>query len=572
MRAAVPLAVLLLLSATPLALASEKCVAPVADRFEALPGLPGLPAGWTALLALDESRLPAIPRVVASGPHGLCEVTADAAAFARLAGVTRPEDRAALAVATAFPDHLGLPEVRELVLDGGIARVQTWSAKDGLVVDWVVDLASLRADFVVAAVGVGSFPAPEHGFEGWHPWVGFSSDYVRGLENGALITKTMFQVLPDGKQFKLTYMTQNYASEAQADQYALDYAAASLAIWTIENQQWGFASADPDGTYDITMDGCSCIFAGNNVNIHVHAKLESLFTLFNPPLSYPTFQHFYRIVIGHEWHHHLQYSINQWALGNYLTEGGARFSETVFEPEGAHGPNTIQYLPNSNGFSNMMLTTNVAPTGRSYDLGLFWGFLHGANGGIATIKKVYQEARNGGDLYAVITRALATSPGAHDSFEAVWREFAVSTYTKNFTWGGQDGTSNARDWGLYLPTARREAMDAPAPVLARKEGTVTTRGIVLVRVPFDADPMYTQYAGDQDILARWAWQTPTGPMLRPAGLTYTIADGPVSDPVLLLVRGPQVPDDVFERVIGNGKYQALVEAPGEAAPVPPLPV
>lgn len=556
------LAAALLVATVPLATASERCSAVEADRLEPLATLPGLGSNWVALLAFDEDRIPAIPSVVAQGPAGLCAVTGNVAGFARIAGITAPEDRAALAIAASFPDQLGIPEVRSLRIADGKAHATSWSAKDGLVADWTVDLATLRADFVVTDVAQGAFA---EGFEGWHPWVGFSSQYLRDLENGALVTKTLFQPLPDGKQFRLTYFTENYASEAQADQYAADYAAAALAIWTIENQQWGFVSGDPDGTYDIRMDGCSCISGGFNVAIRVHAKLEDLYTLFNPPLSYPTVQHFFRVVIGHEWHHHLQYSINQWALGNYLTEGGARFSETIFEPEGAHGPNTITYLRNANGFSNVMLNPNASPTTRTYDYGLFWGYLYSTNGGIPLLREVYEESTQGGSLYDVVTRALNNVPGgAHATFDEANAGFALAMYGKDFVWGKADG-SQPRQWGAYLPDVKREPMSMTG-IVGRGEGTVAQRGAMFVDVPLDSDPIATQYGGDGALHARWAWTTPTGIMARPAGLVYVIEDGPVSKPALVLTRGPTVPNDAGQRVFGAGKFQAVVEGLGEVLP------
>jgi hypothetical protein len=555
-RAPLLLAAMLLLATAPLALAADRCTPAQGDRFESLPGLPGLPAGWLPLLALDESRLPPVPSVAASGPGGVCALTQDVGAFARAAGVRSPEALASLAIAAAFPDQFGIPEVRSLRIADGIAHAETWSPKDGVVADWIVDLATLRADFVVRAVGIGPYEAE---VEGWHVWPGLTSQQVRDLENGALATKVRMVPLPDGKAFRLTYFTQFYSSEAQADQYAQDYADASLAIWTIQNQQWGFASGDTDGVYDIKMDGCSCISGGFNVNIRVHAKLEDLITLLN--LQYPTNQHFYRVVIGHEWHHHLQYTINQWALGNYLTEGAARFSETIFEPEGAFGPKTIQTLPNANGFANMLLTTNVAPTGRTYDFGLFWGYMYAHNGGIPFLKKLYQESKLGGDLYAVVDRTLAAmADPEHATFNEAWAAFAVALYEGNFVWGLADG-SQPRDWGTYLPKVRMEAMNHPAPGVAIAEGDAVLRGIRFYRVPTTSDLVATSYGGDGALLARWVWDTPSGTMVRPAGAAYLIQDGPIGDPALVIVRGPTVPNDLGQRAFGAGKFKAVVGAP-----------
>lgn len=559
MRAVLLTALVIVVATAPAALASERCSGVAADRFEPLAAAPGVPGGWAPMLALDDSRLPAIPRLVAAGPGGVCEVTRDPARFAAIAGITDPAERAALAVGSAFPDQLGVPEVRSLAIEGGLARVGTWSAKDGVVADWVVDLATLRADFVVRAVAQGGYA---EGFEGWHVWPGFASETLRAMEAGTLATKVKLQPLPNGAQFRLTYFTQFYASEAQADQYANDYAAAALAIWNIENGQWGFTSGDADNTYDITMDGCSCIYGGFNVNIHVHAKLESLYTLFNPPLAYPTKQHFFRVVIGHEWHHHLQYTINQWAIGNVLTEGGARFSETVFEPEGAHLPTTITYLRNANGFSDIMLNPNVSPTSRTYNFGLFWGFLWSTNSGVDMLKKVYQEADNGGQLYDVVNRALAAVPGDHDTFDAAHKDFALAMYKKSFVWAKADG-SEPRDWGLYLPPAKREAIASPGGV-GRAEANVVARGIVLLSAPTD-ETFLGEVASDSALNPRWVAAKPSGVTAQPAA-GAVVVEGPLSDPVLLLARTAPVPNDPGARVVGAGKAQVAVQLVGEAVP------
>lgn len=565
------LAAALLLLATSPALASEACAPVRADRLEALASLPGLPEGWLPFLALDDSRLPPIPRVAASGPTGLCDLTADVAGFARAAGVHDPFQLATLAAAVSYPDQLGIPEPRSPSLEGGIARLTTWSAKDGLLADWTIELATLRTDFVVTAVGVGAAP-PEHGFEGWHPWVGFSSQYLRALDAGALASKQLLVPNGDGTTWRFTYFTQNYASEAQADSYAAMYGDAGKAIYAVEVGQWGFASGDPDKVLDVTMDGCSCIFGGFNVNIHVHAKLEDLIRALN--LQYPSNQHFYRIVIGHEWHHHLQYSINQWKLGSVLTEGGARFSETVFEPEGAFGPKTIQYLPNANGFSNVVLNTNLGLGSRTYDFGLFWGYLYSADGGITVLREVYEEANNvpgSSDLGVpqAVTRALKNvSEPLHDTFYEAYADFAVQMYKKSFVWGKADG-SEPRDWGLYLPAVRQQEFQQHAEGAANLwEGLVAFNGLLFGRVQRE-DPLLTHYAGDGALVARWVWTTPGAVMVRPAGLVYVLQDGPVLDASLVLLRGPAVPNDVGQKLVGTGKFRAAVGAPFEVAP--PLP-
>ncbi|HEV8361229.1 MAG TPA: hypothetical protein VGR28_12325, partial [Candidatus Thermoplasmatota archaeon] len=464
MRAlALLLATLMLATALPLSMASPACAPARADRFEPLERVAGLPADWSPLLALDDSRLPAIASVAAQRGDVICSVSGDLPAFVAAAGPFAPADLAALVAATSFVDVVGVGEPLTVDIEGRFAHVQTWSGPDGLVVEWAIDLGALTAQFEVVAVGLGEHVSD---LEGWHPWVGFTDRDLAPPALGPLATKVLLAPNADGSQFRITYFTQNYLSEAQADSYAAKYAAAAQAIWSIEVGQWGFTSADADNTYDITADGCSCIFSGNNVNIHIHPKLEDLYTLFSPPLSYPTPDHFYRVVIGHEFHHHLQYSINQWALGSALTEGGARFSETAFEPFGAFGPNTITYLNNANGFSNVMLNPGTPVGSRTYDLGLFWGYLYSQDGLIPLLKRIYQEAdvvAGGADgIPNAVSNALAAFPGPHDTFDEAYHDFALQMYKKSFVWGKPDG-SEPREWATYLPDVAMTPFQGAGP-------------------------------------------------------------------------------------------------------------
>lgn len=535
----------------------EECATASYDRYEVLETLPGLPSGWTPMLGWDASRIPAIPSVLASGVGGICDLTQDLGAFVDRAGPSEGVDLAALAASTSHPDQLGIPQPRSMEVIGSQARLQTWSEKDGLVVDWTVDLETLDARFVVVAVGTGDVKSD---LEGWHPWVGFSTETLEAFGSpAAASTKTLLAANADGSQWKITYFTQNYASEAQADAYGAAYAQAAQDIHAIEVGQWGFSSVDLDNVYDITVDGCSCIFAGDNVNIHIHPKLEDLFALFNPPLQYPSNQHFYRSVIGHEWHHHLQWSIQEWALGDALIEGGARFAETVFEPEANHQPRSIHYLNNINGFSSMMSSPNTMISQRAYNFGLFYGFVYSVDGGIPLLKRIYEESLNvaGGDNTAIpdaVSRALDDFPGPHDTFDEAYADFALQMYKKSFVWAKADG-ADPRDWGLFLPPVSHVAFSlgqATAGAVNLLEANVNARGILFGNITREG-PLVTQYVGVPNLNARWVWTTPAGVSVHAADPVFVI-----DDPVL------QKASFVIIRDAGQQNlYRAAVEAPSQ---------
>lgn len=481
------------------------CTAPGGDRTEPLDGgLAALPLGWTAEVSLDDGRIPAIPSIVATDALGTsCDLTADLDGFLDRAGVTDRTQVASLAVQTSFPDYVGVPEVRDVAFDGDVAHVTTWSEKDGLVVDWTVNVETLETHFEVLDRAVGDYTFD---VEGWHPWVGFVDGLIEPLHEEGAADKHLTVTNNDGlTTWTINYFTSLYASEAEADSYADAYGEAAKVIYDIQATEWGFTSVDPDADFDVTANGCNCIFAGDDTDIHVSAKLEELAADFG--LVYPSPDHFYRVVIGHEFHHHLQWSANGWAGGGAAIEGPARFSETAFEPEGTHGPDTIQYLPNINGFSNVCLNPNEEFDDRLYDLGIYWGFLWEQNGGPDFLRAVYDHMPDDNSNDAIPAAIEAAfdelGGGSHDTFEASYLDFGAHLMARDLVWAD-------RNWADFLPACDTTPASAPGGGSTEVGGAnIVLRGLQFAEFT-PVDDALVAYSADEPIRGLWAVVTADG--------------------------------------------------------------
>ncbi|MHB8604427.1 MAG: hypothetical protein ACYDCK_04160 [Thermoplasmatota archaeon] len=451
--------------AFPAASAAGGCLAaPATDATAPAGEHPGFP-GWRLVVGEQKTRMPVVHLALASDGHATCDLTHGLDQFlAGRASATDPVSALALArlgARVAFIDTLpdladpasvGIAAAAPRIVASGSGydvTFTTWTQTNGVLASWNVhvDGATVAPHFAVLAWATGPFVAST---EGWMLRPG-STDAL--LAGPSIAADQLLGANADGSQWRINYFG---AAELADAQIAL---AAAQSIYTTETG-WGFASADPDRVLDITLDGCDCIYGGFNADIHIDPDLGALASSLG--LVYPSREAFTRIVIGHETFHHMQYSIQQWKLASGFIEGGARFSETVLEPDSAFGPSTIQYLPNINGFSNMMIAPNTPISGRLYDFGLVWGFLYSRDGGMAFIHRMYVETNNVGsnadtDGPKAIDNALAAMTNPTDAtFQSAYNAYANHAYARDFVWGDNSG-GHAHNWGAYLPAITRTA-------------------------------------------------------------------------------------------------------------------
>ncbi|HUR68796.1 MAG TPA: hypothetical protein VM370_06075 [Candidatus Thermoplasmatota archaeon] len=269
-----------------------------------------------------------------------------------------------------------------------------------------------------------------------------------------LAAKTLMGTNADGTRWRVTYETGQYASEAEADAYAQMQLVAAMRAYANETA-WGFASHDPDGILDVTLDGCDCIYASAEADIHLFPRPNDILPLL-PGLAYRSESEMIEIIVGHELFHHMQFGLQQWRLGNWLVEGMARASETANVPDGTFLPTTLTYRRDDNGMNGFVNAPSRTIAQHSYDWSIVWGYLYAHEGGVALWKAVLEEtATASGDANvagpAAIQRAMDRVPGGeHATFAEAYAAFAEALVTHaGWTWGAPDGTG-AHDWSTYF--------------------------------------------------------------------------------------------------------------------------
>lgn len=357
----------------------------------------------------------------------------------------------------------------------------------------------------------------------------------------------------DGTSWRITYFVAFYAGD---EVVALSHAQIHLdaALRAYANQtSWGFASSDPDGILDITLDGCDCIFESMDANIHMFPRALDLLSFF-PGLAYRSEAELAEIIIGHELFHHLQYGVQRWGMGDWLVEGMARFAETLSVPDGTFLPTTLTYVADDNGFNGFMRDPSRPLADGSYSWALVWGWLYAHEGGIALLNAVLEESAGvTGDPNiegpAAIQRAMDRTPGGeHDTFEASYRAFARALLTgEGFVWGAPDG-SGTHDWATYLdPVARSPPTAGPFQLLDWGIRVHDARPVAPPRsviVAYAGAPVYAA-----SLMTRTAGET----MFRDAPPVSTAE--PVDDAALLLVRLPAPVEDTTQLA---GLYTVIV--------------
>lgn len=475
-REAIAITVVLLVSLVPLGAhaAPAGCVdVDLASFAELRPqgALAGSP-GWERVVGLTLDRLPMTPTMLAVRGDQACDLTRGLDAFLGPAAAPLKEsdalDLALFAVGSIYVDampearlangvtDLAHPVVLTPLARGYAADLTVWTPRNGVVADvHVVMDGSIDASFVVLANAVGPFIAD---IEGWNLQPGMTEKTLAG-DAGLDTTKTLVGTAPDGKKWRITYFTQNYVSDAEADRHAAMHLEGALAAYANETA-WGLVSPDPDGTLDVTLDGCDCIFSGNNANIHMFPRAFDILPLL-PGLNYREESEAAELIIGHEMFHHFQYGIMQWRFGGWVVEGMARFSETANVPDFTFLPSTLTFWPNANGMNGFLLAPSGGIGSHSYDWSLVWGYLYAHEGGMPLMVRALQEMATGGtfsetDGPAAIQRAMDAVPGGeHATFAEAYAAFAKSALTgEGFVWGAPDG-SQVHDWATYfVPIAR----------------------------------------------------------------------------------------------------------------------
>ncbi len=418
--------------------------------------------GWESATGYALDRLPPRPTALAVRAGVACDLTTGLAAFLGGAPAVDPAPEAALLAlrsvhADVFPDATA---VDAPVVLGDAVAFTAWTPRNGVLARVLVSFSNgVDVSFSVLDRAVGPFvPA----IEGWNLLPGDTERTVAGDSPLDAIpsTKVIYGTNVDGTQWRVTYYPPRYSSEAEADRHAQMHMRGALLAYA-EGYGWGFRSADPDRVLDLTLDGCDCIYGGYQANVHMFPRANDILALL-PGLAYRDEAELAQLIVGHELFHHFQYGIQQWRMGSWMTEGQARFSETVNVPDYTFLPTTLTYWEQyDNGMNGFLANPNRGVGSHSYDFSIVWGYLQAANGGMALVKAVLEESRVGGtnpdtDGVAAIDRALARFPARrHATFADAYVDFAKATFTHDgFTWGKADGTQ-AHDWSTHFrPTAR----------------------------------------------------------------------------------------------------------------------
>ncbi len=419
------------------------------ERFSSL--FPGL----DLMVSADRSRLPEIPRLWVSGPDGDCSLQA-------LPGLLAADDRtlesqgdlesaAWLAALAGDTEVMGVSQLERVVSfertgdDAARVVLQALSPATGSRVQWTVDVEA-DGDTEARWVVLELVPEARSQDHGWFLEAGDEGPFEEAP--GEANTEVKLYETHDGKSIRITYFLDRYDSVEEAEEDADRNGEGGVLAYNLINDVWGFPSADPDGFLDITVNGCACISGGDQVAIRMPPNVMEWVNSIG--FSYTDPDEVAYLIIAHEFFHHFQYSMMQWNQANWVTEGTARFIETIIYPSETHQPGSIQYGGGLNGFPAVMENPHYRPQQHSYSYGLVWGHIYDHNGGVEFFKRLFEESAADPSFPGFIDRALVSMGGEHESFADALADIGERLVSKSFEWDTWDG-AETRDWGLYLP-------------------------------------------------------------------------------------------------------------------------
>jgi hypothetical protein len=519
---------------------------PVADaHFSSLfPGL-GL------VVTDDRSRLPEIPRLWAVTPDGYCSLALLPELVAAYRGSLDSENdlvgAAWLAALQADTEVMGLSvfdrvKAVERSADGARVTLVALSPATGTEVEWTVDVGadgSASARWEVLRL----VPEIRTDLRGWFIGPGDTGPFDDTPGQAA----TLQRLYPthDGKNIRITYFTERYASDALAHEDADRNGMGGVLAYDLMNDVWGFPSADPDGFLDITVSGCACIFGGAQVNILMPPNVLQWVNAFG--FTYTDADEVAYLIIAHEFFHHFQWSTMQWNQGSWVVEGTARFIETILYPGQAHQPGSIQYAGGSNGFPYVMQNPDLPPQQHSYSYGLVWGHIYDMNGGVQFFKRLFEESAAGSAFPGFVDRALASMGGAHATLGDALRDIGVRMVARSFEWETWDGSASY-DWGVYLPAVKQENLPG-TPLGGTWETSMQPYAMKFLRLP------------------------PTGPT---GGVVIAVLGAPsVAAAVVTSAGGSYTNEPVSDAYVATSpadmRHVFVVNDPGLGSTTPPLP-
>lgn len=408
------------------------------------------------------------------------------------------------------------PEARQLV-DGWEVTLSTWSQPNGVLSDWVlrfgVDTIG-KAQWQVRETGTGDaqpnlekvdlnrstlvvndYTSTGHEIDAY--WVNSDGDYVDVLLPSEVLSAPVSTFVErttfDGSTWRGDYVDTPSAdppvtvleaaevlAEAGVDVYdrMVTESNQDCTFVTNPDPNWGFTAGDPDcelrivvaSTLSLTCTICNGgreevrIFAAPGWKETLHAK-----GYYEDP-DHNQMDRLAGVLMAHEFFHHLQViSSTDPTGGDVWREGMARFVQTAYDPLVELDPTSLWYGTQPNpktsppniqqpfipdGVNDHQLHPDRALCDRSYDYGLFWGFLYEHDGGIDTIRSVLENLADTTGFCEnrvpdVVDQALQQASGDHDSFQGALLDFTMAAWLGEFSWGSVDG-SNTTEWGTHL--------------------------------------------------------------------------------------------------------------------------
>lgn len=414
------------------------------------------------------------------------------------------------------------PSARTLI-GGYEVELTTWSPENGIVANWTIKLTSTdltRVSWEVVAVDKGNHTG---GFEATNFRVG--TELVNEWEDGShqlyatqetdngtkeldpepgaptatgwstIETATNF----DGSTWEIRYPSFDpppdverladalakagpFVYNSQVEQNAVQDSDCSSQSNPDEN--WGFESPDPDCTLVVKIrpNDLTALFITDRgadahffVSRHVKETMNAFGWYVNPAKH--DLENISKTMLGHAHLHNIQYGLYQWgddlSPSGAVTDGTARFGQTVLVPEVEHDPSSLFYGTSTGAASIGSPGSVIGPLGSGVNLfqlwpsrdacnqdggyAHFWGLLYWLDGGIDTIREVLQAYNPEdhlsceGGMRGAVDNVLASPPDAHEGVDDAERDFGVHASTRNFTWEG-------KDWGAYMsPVYRRNA-------------------------------------------------------------------------------------------------------------------
>lgn len=475
--------------------------------------------------------LPALLADAGADLSSRAEVRRVAALYAELADPGLLPQRSVLGGSGPVDDALG-PQVQRTA-DGWQVELSTWSRTNGVHATWTLTVADgqlRQASWTVTGIGVGPFrvdlEAPNlrpgvhvvHRYDGGVHRVDAYQETDDGLRQLPLpreelsgpvhpvATRTNF----DGSRWVAYYPEEHVVDppvnpvevgEAVADGGAWSYAhmiersPRSCAEGTNPNASWGLEIADPDCELEIqllhplSLLCIACVTSADGRQVRIYIAPTFLETL--QALGYYTngskhdIYTMSRNVIAHEFMHTIQYHMTDFNLvDGALSEGQARFIQTLVAPAAEQDPSSLWYADNINGVNYFQANPAIDLCGHSYSYAGFWGYLYWQGGGTETFARVLEALADdptGGCEDVVnqaVSAALAVRPGAHDDHAAALSDFARHAWTQNLSWSTPQD-DRVWDWSRHLDPAHNTSQD----VGEERSYDVGAFGMNYVRLP-----------------------------------------------------------------------------------------